>query len=122
MLKNRCKIEDRGLQTRERLETMIALFMMVAWRVMFLMNLRRQEGSISSAEVFEEAEWKSVCTFLNKSVPDKAPALGEFMIRIGMLGGYQKEKPSWSQSHMGRLKEAERICSYAELNTRNLVN
>lgn len=92
VLKNGCKIEDRGLQTRERLEIMIALFMIVAWRVMFLMNLGRQNGTISSAEVFEEAEWKSVCTILNKSVPDKAPTLGEFMIMIGMLGGYQKRK------------------------------
>ena len=92
VLKNGCKIEDRELQTRERLETMIALFMVVAWRVMFLMNLGRQQGNISSAEVFEEAEWKSVCTIVNRQVPDRAPTLGEFMIMIGTLGGYQKRK------------------------------
>ena len=92
VLKNGCKIEDRGLQTRERLETMLALFMIVAWRVMFLTNLGRQAAHLSSGEVFEEAEWKSVCTILNKQVPDSAPALGEFMIMIGTLGGYQKRK------------------------------
>ncbi len=92
VLKNGCKIEDRELQTKERLETMIALFMVVAWRVMFLMNLGRQQGNISSAEVFEEAEWKSVCSILNKKIPNKAPRLSEFMVMVGMLGGYQKRK------------------------------
>jgi hypothetical protein len=92
VLKNGCKIEDRGLQTRGRLETMIALFMVVAWRVMFLTNLGRQYGNLSSAEVFEEAEWKSVCTILNKQVPKQAPLLGKFMVMIGTLGGYQKRK------------------------------
>jgi hypothetical protein len=92
VLKNGCKIEDRELQTRERLETMIALFMVVSWRVMFLMNLGRQRGNISSAEVFEETEWKSVCTIFNRQVPDRAPTLGEFMVMIGTLGGYQKRK------------------------------
>jgi len=71
---------------------MIALFMVVAWRVMFLMNLGRQQGNISSAEVFEEAEWKSVCSILNKKIPNKAPKLSEFMVMVGMLGGYQKRK------------------------------
>jgi Transposase DNA-binding/Transposase Tn5 dimerisation domain len=92
VLKNGCKVEERELQTRDRLETMITMFMIVAWRVMFLMNLGRQDSNRSSAEVFEEVEWKSVCTILNKQVPKIAPKLGEFMIMIGMLGGYQKRK------------------------------
>lgn len=92
VLKNGCKIEERELQTRERLESMTTLFMIVAWRVMFLMNLGRQESNKSSAEVFEEVEWKSVCTILNKQVPKTAPQLGEFMVMIGVLGGYQKRK------------------------------
>jgi hypothetical protein len=92
VLKNGCKIEERELQTRDRLETMITIFMIVAWRVMFLMNLGRRDSNRSSGELFEEVEWKSVCTILNKRVPSRAPNLGEFMIMIGMLGGYQKRK------------------------------
>lgn len=92
VLKNGCKIEERELQTRNRLETMISLFMIVAWRVIFLMNLGRQEGSRSSTEVFEEMEWKSICLILKKEIPDKAPKLGEIMTMIGILGGYQKRK------------------------------
>ena len=92
VLKNGCKVEERELQTRDRLETMITMFMIVAWRVMFLMNLGRKDSNKSSAEVFDEVEWKSVCTILNKQVPNIAPKLGEFMIMIGILGGYQKRK------------------------------
>lgn len=92
VLKNGCKVEERELQTMKRLENMLALLMIVAWRVMFLMNLGRQEGNRLSSEVFEEEEWKSVCSILKKEVPQTPPKLGEFMIMIGRLGGYQRRK------------------------------
>ena len=78
---------------------------------MFLTNLGRQAANISSEEVFEEAEWKSVCTVLNKQDHDR---------NTGRLS--KKKKSSWSQGDMGRFEEAERICSYVELNTCHLVN
>jgi hypothetical protein len=34
----------------------------------------------------------SVCSILNKKVPKDPPRLGEFMIMIGKLGGYQPRK------------------------------
>ena len=92
VLKNGCKVEERGLQTMERLKNTLALLMIVAWRVMFLMNLGRQEGNRLCGEVFEDAEWMSVCSILNKEEPRKPPSLREFMIMVGRLGGYQPRK------------------------------
>jgi hypothetical protein len=92
VLKNGCRIEDRGLKTATRLKNMIALFMIVAWRVMFLMNLGRQNPNRPCDEVFETAEWMSVCSILRKTPPKKPPPLGEFMIMIGRLGGYLQRK------------------------------
>jgi hypothetical protein len=127
VLKNGCKVEERELQIRDRLETMITMFMIVAWRVMFLMNLGRQDSNRSSAEVFEEVEWKSVCTILNKQVPNIAPKLGEFMIMIGMLGGYQKRKspPGAQVIWKGLKRMADYVLMWnhihANLSTKNCV-
>jgi hypothetical protein len=92
VLKNGCNVEARELKTADRLKNMIALFMIVSWRVMFLMNLGRQNPNKSCDEVFENAEWMSVCSILNKKVPKEPPRLGEFMIMVGRLGGYQPRK------------------------------
>ena len=92
VLKNGCRVEERELKTADRLKNMLALFMIVAWRVMFVMNLGRQDPKRPCCEIFETAEWMSVCSILNKKVPKEPPFLGEFMIMIGKLGGYQPRK------------------------------
>ncbi len=94
VLKNGCNVEEKELKTADRLKNMIALFMIISWRVMFLMNLGRKNPDKPCDEVFENAEWMSVCSILNKKAPKEPPRLGEFMIMIGRLGGYlPRESP-----------------------------
>ena len=94
ILKSGCKIEERQLQTTDRMKNLIAIFMILAWRVLFTMMLGRVCSEISASEVFEEAEWKSVYKIVNsrKSLPRKPPRLGEFIILIAVLGGYVDKK------------------------------
>jgi IS4 transposase len=98
VLKSGCKIEERQLQTTERMKALITVFMILAWRVMFTMMLGRVCGEMSCDVVFDEAEWKAVYKILNKkqALPEKPPPLGEFIIMIAVLGGYvdrNKEGP-----------------------------
>lgn len=90
VLKGGCKIEDRELQEAERMKKLIAIFMIMSWRVMYTMMLGRICPEISAGDLFEEAEWKSVYKILNKKkpLPRKPPQLNEFIIMIGILGGY----------------------------------
>ncbi len=76
------------------MKNLIAIFMVLAWRVMFTMMLGRVCGEISAGEVFEEAEWKSVYKVSNpkKALPRKPPTLGEFVVMIAALGGYIDRK------------------------------
>lgn len=92
VLKNGCNIEGRELKTITRLKTALALFIIVSWRIMFLMNLSRQSPERRCDEVFEDAEWMSVCKILTKKVPKIPPNLGDFMKMIGRLGGYLPRK------------------------------
>lgn len=94
ILKNGCKIEEKELKSVNRLKNMIALFMIVSWRVQFLMTLSRIYPDIPCTELFETAEWKSVYKVMNKNstIPTKPPTLGEFMCLIAHLGGYLEKR------------------------------
>lgn len=90
ILKSGCKIEEKQLQTGERLKILISLFLILAWRVQYLMMIGRTCPNISSSDIFEECEWKSVYKIVNrnKPLPDKPPSLNDFIRMVAMLGGY----------------------------------
>lgn len=94
VLKSGCKIEERQLQTAERMKPLIMIFMILAWRVMFTMMMGRVCGHMSCEVIFNEAEWKSVYKILNKkqALPQTPPSLERFMIMIAVLGGYIDRK------------------------------
>jgi hypothetical protein len=94
VFKSGCKVEERQLQTADRIKNLIAIFLVLSWRVMFTMMLGRICGEMSCADLFDEAEWKSVYKILNKkkALPRKPPLLGEFIVMIAKLGGYVEQK------------------------------
>lgn len=94
VLKSGCKIEERQLQTADRIKNLIAIFMILSWRVMFTMMLGRICGEMSCGDLFDEAEWKSVYKIVNKkkALPRKPPSLSEFIIMVAKLGGYVEQK------------------------------
>ena len=90
VLKSGCKIEERQLQTTERMKNLISIFIVLSWRVMFTIMLGRVCSDMSAGDLFEAAEWKSVCKILDKkkALPRKPPRLGDFIIMVATLGGY----------------------------------
>ena len=94
VLKSGCKIEERQLQTTERMKALLAIFMLLSWRVMFTMMLGRVCSEMSAGDLFEASEWKSVYKILNKkkALPRKPPKLSEFIVMVATLGGYVEQK------------------------------
>ena len=94
VLKSGCKIEERQLKTAEKMKNIISIFIILAWRVMFTMMMGRVKADMSAGDLFDEAEWKSVYKILNKkkTLPRKAPKLGEFILMVARLGGYVEQK------------------------------
>ena len=60
VLKSGCKIEDRQFETSERIKPCIALYMIVAWRVLFVTMLGRECPDLPCTVLFEDDEWESV--------------------------------------------------------------
>lgn len=93
VLKSGCRIERIQLETTERMKKCLALYLIVAWRVMFLLMLGKDQPEMSCDVVLEEEEWKSVYEIvLRKPAPEKPPTLGEMVRMIAQLGGYLGRK------------------------------
>jgi len=93
VLKSGCKIEELQFKEASRLLSCVSIYMIVAWRVLFTTFLGRECPDLPCSTLFETDEWQSVYASHMKARPPKEPPkLGEFMLMIAALGGYQGRK------------------------------
>ena len=89
MLKSGCKVEEIQLETKARLQNCLALYNIIAWRVLYLTYMNRTSPTLPCTAVFDDPEWKSVwCVVKKKPLPKTPPILSEFMKLLTELGGY----------------------------------
>jgi hypothetical protein len=93
-LKGGCKIEERQLGTAERIESCLAIDMIVAWRIIYLTRLGRDTPDVPCTVYFEEAEWKALNAYITKTPmpPKKTPTLREATRAVASLGGFLGRK------------------------------
>lgn len=93
-LKSGCKIERRQLGKASRIESCLAIDMVIAWRIYHLTKLGREVPDIPCTVFFEEAEWKALVAYKTKNpiVPLKPPTLREAVRMIASLGGFLGRK------------------------------
>jgi len=92
-VKSGCRIENRQFETLERLLNCLAVYSIVAWKVMYLCRLGRTCPDLSCEIIFEASEWKSVyMTVRHEDPPSTPPALNEMIRMIGTLGGYVQRR------------------------------
>ena len=94
VLKSGCKIEKLQLETKERLEKAIAVYCIVAWRLLYITYLSRIAPEETSSKVLKQEEWEALHCFVKKvkTPPNKAPTLKESVIMIAKLGGFLGRK------------------------------
>lgn len=89
VLKSGCRVEERLFEYMDRLLTCLALYMIVAWRTLYVCRIGRSCPEISCEAIFEPAEWKSVWKVVHrKDPPPEPPTLGCFIRLVAQLGGY----------------------------------
>jgi hypothetical protein len=93
VLKSGCKIEELQFEHVERLQVCLAMYLIVAWRVLYVLMLGRQCPELSCTAVLAEAEWQSVYVMATgAAVPQTPPLLAEIIPLIAGLGGYLARK------------------------------
>jgi hypothetical protein len=93
-LKSGCRIEQRQLGQADRIESCLAIDLVVAWRIYHLTKLGREVPDVPCTVFFEEAEWKALMVFTTKNpVPPKVPpTLREAIRLVATLGGFLGRK------------------------------
>ena len=93
VLKSGCRVERRRFEHVERLLPCLAVYLIVAWRTLYVCRLGRSCPEISCEAVFEPAEWQSVYQVVTRRPPPKQPPSLQEMVRlVAQLGGYVNRK------------------------------
>lgn len=88
VLKSGCKIEKLQLSDAN-FSACLSLYMIIAWRILFLVALGRECPELPSSCVFSKEEWETVFIMVKKKKPPSNPPKLNDMIRmIASLGGY----------------------------------
>jgi len=88
-LKTGCRIEERQFENLERLLNCLAVYSIIAWRVMYLCRLGRECPDLNCEVVFAPSEWRSVYTMVKRQPPpQQPPRLNDIIRLIASLGGY----------------------------------
>jgi len=93
-LKSGCKIEERQLGHADRIESCLAIDMVVAWRIYHLTKLGREVPDLPCTEYFEDAEWKALLAYKyqNPIPPKQPPSLRNAIHLVASLGGFLGRK------------------------------
>jgi hypothetical protein len=93
VLKSGCRVEERLFEYMDRLLTCLAVYVIVAWRTLYVCRLGRSCPEMDCEAVFEPAEWKSAWKVVyRQDPPAQPPALGVFIRLVAQLGGYVNRK------------------------------
>ena len=93
VLKQECKVEELRLQTDQRLENAIAVYLIVAWRIHNITMISREHGDESCEIIYEKKEWQTIYMMHQKKKPPKEPpALQEMTRMLAQLGGFLARK------------------------------
>lgn len=92
-LNSGCRIERRLFEQLPRTLNCLAVYPIIAWRVMYLCYLGRECPDMDCELIFSPSEWKSVYSIVHgRELPTKPPRLNDLIRMIATLGGYVDPK------------------------------
>jgi hypothetical protein len=93
-LKSGCGIEDSQLRQADRLERLLALYCIVAWRLLWMTYAARSDGDKPCTPTFSSVEWQALWAYHHQGqpLPNAAPTLREAVLWTAKLGGFLGRK------------------------------
>jgi hypothetical protein len=92
VLKTGCRVERIQLKEAGAVLNALSIYLVIAWRILYLTHLGRECPDLPCSCVFEEAEWKATCAVAKRSKVAGEPSLSEFIRIVGKLGGHLGRK------------------------------
>jgi len=90
VLKSGCRIEARQLETADRLERCLALYGVIAWRVLYATLLARDAPDLPCSILLDRDEWQALYCVVHRTPtpPTAPPTLRQAVRWIAQLGGF----------------------------------
>jgi hypothetical protein len=118
-LKTGCSIEKRQLTNFESLQRALVLFLPIAWHLLAVRTLAREENSLLATKVMRPLQLQVLRTLvaeLGHQLPEN-PSLSAALVAVARLGGHLKRNgdPGWITLGRGydKLRSAEHIWNLA---------
>ncbi len=94
ILKSGCKIEDSRLSTKERLERLIALKSLIAFKILYLSKVVHAHPEEPCFKILTSQEWETLYRREHRTMalPEKPPTIKQVVIWLGKLGGFLNRK------------------------------
>ena len=118
-LKTGCKIEELQLEKKERLEPCLALYMIIAWRIMYITMIGRVYPNLPADQVFETEEIEIISIIANKKSPSEKLTVKALIRIIASFGGFLGRKsdgePGPEQIWTGLKRVSDFVLTYKRL-------
>jgi len=93
ILKSGCRVEQLQLRKVESYEPYLAMYMIIAWHILYLTSLSQQAPQINCRDVMDETLWKTAWVRVRRSrPPDEGISIKEMIVLIAQLSGYLARK------------------------------
>ena len=94
ILKSGCKIENSRLSTRERLEKLIAIKSIIAFKILYLSKVALSHPEEMCTKILTSQEWKALYMREYQTIllPEEPPTIKQAIIWLGKLGGFLNRK------------------------------
>lgn len=94
VLKSGCKVEDCRLQTAERLRRYLALCIVIAWRLYWMVHINRHCPEAPCLTILADHEWQALYAQIHRTtvLPKETPSVRQVVRWIARLGGFLDRK------------------------------
>lgn len=94
ILKSGCKIENSRLSTREKLERLIAIKSIIAFKILYLSKVALSQSEEPCTKILTPQEWKALYMREHQTIllPEEPPTIKQAIIWLGKLGGFLNRK------------------------------
>jgi hypothetical protein len=92
VLKSGCRIEDLAHESVERLQRAISINLVIAWRIMLMTLLGREQPQLPAEILFTDIELKTLTAYAKKKKLAPPIQLNEAVLLVAKIGGYLGRK------------------------------
>ncbi len=115
ILKSGCRVEQIQLRKGNALLCAVALYFIVAWRILYVRDVCRDAPELPCTHFFSEAEWRAAFIIQRKLIGTSPPSLGEVVELIGKIGGHMGRKKDPPPGPECLWKGLEKLRHYVEM-------